>query len=333
MGPRQENESVAQPELLPRPVAPRPAPQLYRGRFAPSPTGDLHFGSLVAAVGSYLAARHAHGQWFVRIEDLDPPREIPGSAARLLHALEAFGFEWDGAVMYQSRRYDAYRSAADDLLKRGLAFECTCSRAEIAAANPAILNGDEPRYPGWCRQQPSHPERSRAVRYLVPERPVRFDDRLQGAVSCHVARESGDFVIRRRDGLYAYQLAVTVDDATQGITEVVRGSDLLTSTCRQILLQRALNLPTPAYLHLPLVVDKSGAKLSKSAGSAALDMSRPGAALWQALAFLQQAPPPDLLPGTPDRPMELWRWAIASWNPGRLLPGPEIRNVSPKNTG
>jgi glutamyl-Q tRNA(Asp) synthetase len=287
----------------------------YRGRFAPSPTGDLHFGSLIAAVGSYLAARQSQGQWFIRIEDLDPPREVPGSAASILRTLEALGFEWDGPVIYQSQHQTAYHSAVADLLNRGLAFECTCSRTEIGAANPVGLPGEEARYPGWCRHRPLIAGRARAVRYLVPGGTVSFEDELQGLAVCDVAGESGDFVIRRRDGLYAYQLAVSVDDAAQGITEVVRGRDLLTSTCRQILLQRALDLPTPRYLHLPLAVDMSGTKLSKSVGSASLDTSNAAMTLCRALAFLHQNPPADL----PQQPADaVWKWAIAHWNPTHL---------------
>lgn len=320
MGPRQENKSVAQPELLPRPVAPHPTPALYRGRFAPSPTGDLHFGSLIAAVGSYLAARHAGGQWFVRIEDLDPPREVPGSADRILRTLEAFGFEWDGEVVYQSKRHEAYRAAAQQLLPLGLAYECSCSRAEIAAAATFPVKGEEIPYPGWCRRGPLAPARQRALRLLVRDGTVDFTDALQGVVSSNVAAESGDFVIRRRDGLFAYQLAVTVDDAAQDITEVVRGADLLSSTCRQILLQRALSLSTPAYLHLPLAVDMSGVKLSKSLGAAALDARHPGRSLWQALKFLRQSPPPELRPDmeATGKPTQLWSWAIRQWNPRAL---------------
>jgi len=179
-----------------QPVAAQPP---YRGRFAPSPTGDLHFGSLIAAVGSYLAARHAGGQWFVRLEDLDPPREVPGSADRILRTLEAFGFEWDGEVVYQSERQEAYRAAAQHLLQLGLAYECSCSRTEIAAATASALDTQEVRYPGWCRHGPLAPRRHRALRLLVRDGMVDFTDGLRGAVSCNVAAESGDFVIRRRE--------------------------------------------------------------------------------------------------------------------------------------
>lgn len=302
----------------------------YRGRFAPSPTGPLHFGSLIAAVGSYLAARHAGGEWLVRIDDLDPPREVAGSASRILHTLEAFGFEWNGPVVYQSQRQDAYQCAASQLRQQSLAYECTCSRTEIATASSNNLDDNEPRYPGWCRAIPLAPARDRAIRFLVPDGPVTFVDRLQGPVSCNVATESGDFVIRRRDGWFAYQLAAAVDDAEQAVTEVVRGIDLQASTCRQILLQRALTLPTPVYMHLPLAVDKSGEKLSKSAGAAALDDRYPGSSLWKALKFLQQQPPDELRPGPLSKglPADLWSWAIQQWN-SQPLRGRRASEIEP----
>jgi glutamyl-Q tRNA(Asp) synthetase len=266
----------------------------------------------------------------VRIEDLDPPRTVPGSADRILRTLEAFGFEWDGPVLYQSQRTAAYRDAAQHLQEGGLAYPCSCSRTEIASRSPDTArhtgeNADEIRYPGWCRGGLLRSDRSPALRIAVNDGTVSFMDRAYGAVSRNVAAESGDFVIRRRDGLFAYQLAVTLDDAAQAITDVVRGADLLTSTCRQILLQQALCLPTPRYLHLPLAVDKSGAKLSKSMGTAALDARNPTRYLWQALAFLQQFPPPELLsdplvagPAAGDT-QQLWSWAIQHWNPQALL--------------
>ena len=308
------------------PKARSPALTPYRGRFAPSPTGPLHFGSLVAAVGSFLAARQAGGQWLVRIEDLDPPREVPGSAELILRTLEAFGFEWDEPVMWQSRRHPAYEEAAARLQSAGLAYECTCSRTEIAAA---LVNSransrdssrrheatDELHYPGWCRQGPLFPERERALRFLAPAGPVAFLDTLQGEITGDVATDCGDFVIRRRDGRFAYQLAVVVDDAAQGITHVVRGADLLTSTLRQLSLQRALGLPTPVYTHLPLAVDKSQAKLSKSVGSAALDVAKPSVQLWQALDFLRQEPPAGMRSASL---RELWDWAVPCWKTAAL---------------
>src|SRR5690606_16810013 len=220
-----------------------PAPQPYRGRFAPSPTGPLHFGSLLAAFGSWLLARRAGGEWRVRIEDIDPPREVPGAAAAQLRTLAAFGLHHDGPVEYQSRCGPRYVLALERLLAGGLAFECHCSRADLAASG-----GIHRRCVAGARRV------APAIRLRVPDRThASFDDGVHGHVTQDVAREVGDFVLRRADGPWAYQLAVVVDDAAQGITDVVRGADLLDSTPRQVLLQRALGLPQPRYLHLPLV--------------------------------------------------------------------------------
>jgi glutamyl-Q tRNA(Asp) synthetase len=252
----------------------------YRGRFAPSPTGPLHFGSLVAALGSWLLARRAGGEWLVRIEDLDPPREIAGAAERQLATLAAFGFVPDGDVWRQSARGDAYQSAIDRLLASGEAFECHCSRADVAASG------------GVHRQCVPGPRRNEtAVRLRVPTGMVAFEDAIQGTVAQDVAADVGDVVLRRADGYWAYQLAVVVDDAAQGITDVVRGADLLDSTARQILLQRALELPTPRYAHLPLIVDAHGRKLSKSLASLPIDPANPLPPLRAAWQLLGQAPP------------------------------------------
>nr|WP_298125586.1 tRNA glutamyl-Q(34) synthetase GluQRS [uncultured Pseudoxanthomonas sp.] len=251
-------------------------PPHYCGRFAPSPTGRLHFGSLVAALGSWLLARHHAGTWLVRVEDLDPPREVPGAAQRQLDTLAAFGLVPDAPVVWQSARQDLYASALTRLLDDGSAFECRCSRSDLAAAggiHRACVASD--------------PMRAPAIRLRVPDGTrVAFEDGLQGAIEQQVDREVGDVVLRRADGFWAYQLAVVVDDADQGITDVVRGADLLDSTPRQILLQRALGLPTPRYLHLPLIVDAQGQKLSKSMAALPIDDDAPMPALlaaWQAL--------------------------------------------------
>jgi glutamyl-Q tRNA(Asp) synthetase len=251
-----------------------PAP--YRGRFAPSPTGPLHFGSLLAAFGSWLLARHAGGQWWVRVEDLDPPREVRGAAEAQLKTLAAFGLESDGPVLWQSQRHAAYQQALDELLASGAAFACHCSRSDLAATG------------GVHRQCVARRERpDPAIRLRAPEGTVvTFIDGLQGGVQQDVAAEVGDFVLRRADGCWAYQLAVVVDDAAQGITDVVRGADLLDSTARQILLQRMLGLPTPRYLHLPLIVDTHGQKLSKSMAALPVDAKDPLPAIklaWRAL--------------------------------------------------
>jgi glutamyl-Q tRNA(Asp) synthetase len=283
----------------------------YRGRFAPTPTGPLHFGSLVAAVGSYLCARKAGGDWLVRIEDLDPPREVPGSADQIIAALAALGFQWNESILRQSERRDAYQDATERLLGSALAFACSCSRTELQAAQDVDrADGEELHYPGWCRNGVRNPARELAIRFRIEPGEISFDDILQGHQSFDLARDVGDFVIRRRDGLHAYQLAVVVDDAAQGITHVVRGVDLLNSTPRQIALQGALGLPRPLYAHLPVATDANGIKLSKSAGAAAIDTHRATHELWRALRFLRQSPPRELLKS---RVETLWEWAIDHW--------------------
>jgi glutamyl-Q tRNA(Asp) synthetase len=258
------------------------------GRFAPSPTGPLHLGSLVAAVGSWLFARRAGGRWLVRMEDLDAPRVVPGSAEEILGALRRYGLEWDGEVVYQSARTALYEDALAMLRARGLAYDCACSRAELQRAASAPL-GAEPVYPGTCRHglPPGRPPR--AVRFRAPSGLVEFDDLVHGSLSEDVAERTGDFVIKRADGLFAYQLAVVVDDAAQGVNQVVRGGDLLSSTARQIALQRALSLPAPAYAHLPLVTNADGTKLGKRDGALplpTLDDRRVRETLVQALRIL-----------------------------------------------
>jgi glutamyl-Q tRNA(Asp) synthetase len=273
----------------------------YRGRFAPSPTGSLHFGSLVAAVGSYLDAKANGGEWLVRIEDLDPPREVPGAANDILHTLEAFGFEWDGPVIYQSQRLEAYEDAVSDLLARGLAYPCGCSRKEIALAGETGIEG--PIYPGTCRRGLPQGKKGRAIRLRTHSEAIVFEDRLQGMVTQSVEKEIGDFVIRRADGHFAYQLAVVVDDAWQGITHIVRGADLLLSTPRQLQLQALLGLDTPYYTHLPLVLDESGKKLSKQAKSLPVDPNNPLPSLIASLKFLSHP-----LPEFPLNLKDFWGW-------------------------
>ncbi|HHL72854.1 MAG TPA: tRNA glutamyl-Q(34) synthetase GluQRS, partial [Bacteroidetes bacterium] len=254
---------------------------LYVGRFAPSPSGPLHFGSLVAALGSYLDARAQGGRWLVRMEDLDPPREMPGAADDILRTLDVFALLHDGDVMYQSRRHEAYQAALDQLVEQGMAYPCACTRREIReAGTPGGI------YPGTCRNGLPPGRKARSVRLRVDDTITRFTDRLQGPVHENPGQQAGDFILRRADGLYAYQLAVIIDDAAQGITDVVRGADLLDSTCRQILLQHRLDLPTPDYLHLPVAVKPDGAKLSKQTFAAPLDRQQPTSQLARALRFL-----------------------------------------------
>jgi len=279
------------------------------GRFAPSPTGPLHFGSLVAAVGSYLEARHLGGRWSLRIEDLDRPRCRDEFAEEMLRTLAAFGFAWDGMVTWQSRRGQAYDRALERLADLGQIYPCACTRRELAdsqlAPDGAVV------YPGTCRGGLPPGKTARASRLRVPAETIGFVDAIQGAMSQNLAIEVGDFVLQRADGIFAYQLAVVVDDAEQGITEVVRGADLLASTPRQVLLQRLLGYGTPRYAHLPVAVDRSGEKLSKQSRALAVDSARPLPTLLAALRFLGQAPPDCLDDASVE---ELWRWAITNWS-------------------
>lgn len=236
------------------------------GRFAPSPTGPLHVGSLVAAVASWLFARRDDGRWLVRVEDIDTPRVVPGSAEEILAALRRYGLEWDGEVVWQSRRIDRYEAALQRLREKRLVYDCACSRAELQRAASAP-NGAEAVYPGFCRDGLPAGKTARAIRFRAPDEAIAFDDLLRGHIEECVSARTGDFVVRRADGLFAYQLAVVVDDAEQGVTQVVRGADLLDSTARQIALQRALDYPTPQYAHVPLVYGPDGTKLGKRDGA------------------------------------------------------------------
>src|SRR5438128_2072886 len=275
---------------------------MYAGRFAPSPTGPLHLGSLIAALASWLDARAAGGQWLVRIEDLDRPRSVPGAADEILRALEGLGLHWDGEVVYQSRRDALYSAALDKL--RAHTYWCSCTRREIADSSLALATDGAHIYPGTCRSRKA-PE-GRALRIRTDKEVIRFRDRLQGAQSQVLERDIGDFVLYRADGLFAYQLAVVVDDKAQGVTDVVRGADLLDSTPRQIHLQRLLGLPTPRYLHVPIAVDAAGEKLAKQTGAGAI------APTWstfqKALRFLGQ-PEADSLDE-----------AVRNWNPALISP-------------
>ncbi len=295
--------------------SPRPR---YRGRYAPSPTGPLHFGSLVAALASYCDARAAGGHWLVRIEDVDVPRTRPGAEATILATLERYGFAWDGAVVRQSERSAIYADAVDRLRASAGVYECACSRRELEAA--AVGPGGEHVYPGTCRDGIPASRRNRAqraVRVRVDGARVEFRDRLQGAQAQDLAQEVGDFVVRRADGLYAYQLAVVVDDALQGVTHVVRGADLLASTPRQIFLSLRLGYPPPAYLHVPIALNAAGEKLSKQTGAAPLPPD-PLPALLAAWNFLGQPVPEG--EDTPHSVEAFWSWAIVHWNAARLPP-------------
>ncbi|MEO1900918.1 MAG: tRNA glutamyl-Q(34) synthetase GluQRS [Alcanivorax sp.] len=280
----------------------------YVGRFAPTPSGPLHFGSLVTALASWLDARHHGGRWLLRVDDLDPPRQQPGAVDTILHQLDRFGLHWDDTPLYQSRRGPAYADAVARLLDAGLAFHCTLSRKQLQALDNI--------HPGPAVAQPPGPDR--AVRLTVPDGQVCFEDRIQGRVCADLAREGGPFVIRRRDGLFAYQLACALDDADQGITDVVRGSDLLASTLRQRRVLQCLGAPAPDYAHLPVIMDPAGGKMSKSAGAAALDTARPSGALFAALSCVGLRPEKDLAGAGVDQQLT---WARAHWRPEQLPRG------------
>lgn len=280
-------------------MVPRTDQSEYVGRFAPSPTGPLHFGSLIAAVASYLEACRHNGSWLLRVEDIDPPRAQPGADRIIIDALEKYGFEWTGPVTYQSKNQARHLEIIDSLISRGLAYPCSCSRSDI--------NG--PVYAGTCRQRQLGGEHS--IRILTDNRSTGFIDGMQGEFSQRLESEVGDFIIRRRDGLVAYQLAVVVDDFDQGITEVVRGVDLLDSTPRQIHLQRALGLPSPAYKHTPLALADDDKKLSKMTGATAIPLDDVRPTLVAALTALWQAPPLSLEACDLD---DVWAWAKKHWD-------------------
>ena len=282
-------------------------PKKVIGRFAPSPTGPLHFGSLIAALGSYLDTRSRGGQWLVRMEDLDPPREQPGAGDDILKTLEAFGFEWDGPVIYQSQHLDLYRETITDLLKNNQAYYCTCSRKDIAK----LVAGDSgTRYPGTCRGH-VRPQENTSIRILTNNNEISLLDRLQGKYSWNLENEFGDFIIKRKDQLFAYHLAVVIDDAGLGVTDIIRGADLLTSTPHHLHLQQVLGLPTPHYVHLPMAVNKTGVKLSKQSHAAPINIDNAVPELRAALTFLNQSLPPE---HAHCNKYELLGWAIKHWN-------------------
>lgn len=272
------------------------------GRFAPSPTGDLHFGSLIAAVASYLQVKSAGGQWLVRIEDVDPPREVPGSATSILRELRRFGMTSDLPVLYQSTRSKAYEKAIERLLSLDQAYWCGCSRSELPSSGI---------YPGTCSKGLPAGKSPRSVRLRVEQKPITFTDQIQGFIEENLAETVGDFVIRRADGYAAYQLAVVVDDAFQQVTEVVRGADLLGSTARQIHLQHCLGFETPVYAHHPVALGSDGEKLSKRTGSDPITRQPPERALELALRFLGQPCPAGM------SLQEVWRWALDNWQLSR----------------
>ncbi len=289
----------------------------YVGRFAPSPTGPLHFGSLVAAVASWLDARAAGGTWGVRIEDVDATRTVPGAADNILRTLEAFGLIWDGEVVRQGDHTALYEEALERLRKLGMVYACKCSRKEVADSGASGIEGAV--YPGTCSALNLAGGPGRSERFRAGAGPITFMDRVQGRIGHSVAHDIGDFILKRRDGLHAYQLAVVVDDAVQGITDVVRGADLLWSTPRQVALQLALGYPTPRYLHVPVAANTRGEKLSKQTLAAPVGPASPSRTLRAALAFLGQADAGD----GPAR--ELLARAAATWKPGLIPKATAIR--------
>jgi glutamyl-Q tRNA(Asp) synthetase len=280
---------------------------------------------MVAAVGSFLEARHRGGEWLVRMEDLDPPRAAPGAADDILRTLEAFGLHWDGEVVYQSRRHALYEEALEKLQAQDALYACACSRREIADSSVSGVDGLV--YPGTCRAGIAPGRAPRAWRVKVDGQKIEFIDAIQGRMSRDLAADFGDFVVRRADGFFAYQLAVVVDDAAQDITEVVRGADLIESTPRQIHLQRLLDLLTPDYLHLPVVLNAQSEKLSKQTFAAPLDAARPLPSLLQVMRFLGQDVPPELAAGSIEN---FWRWAVTHWD---TTPVPRVPGIVVKANG
>lgn len=293
------------PAQVPEPV--------YRGRFAPSPTGALHLGSLAAAAASYIDALAHKGEWLVRIEDIDPPRELPGASAKILECLTAHGFRFD-TTDFQSSRLPAYEQDVQQLLHSGLAYPCRCTRKQLqASARPGRAGFI---YPGTCRDRPPHEAAEiNAVRLRVAAGTMCFQDRVQGLLCCDVATEIGDFLLKRGDGYIAYQAAVVHDDAAQHITHVVRGADLIDATFMQLVLYRALQLKPPTYLHIPVITTPDGTKLSKQSGAQAINIKTPSINILNMLSILKMNPPTSLHKAPP---AELWAWAADNWQPQRL---------------
>jgi glutamyl-Q tRNA(Asp) synthetase len=297
---------------------------MYIGRFAPSPTGPLHFGSLVAAVASYCEAKTNQGKWLLRIEDLDKPREAKGAANTILRQLEAYGFEWDDNVLYQSQRSNYYADVLATLSNSDLIYPCTCTRKEIAdSSNNIGIEGVI--YPGTCLNQPIKVNVPQAWRIKTSLQTISFNDAIQGKISQNIRQDIGDFILKRADCLFAYQLAVVVDDAAQGITHIVRGADLLDSTPRQIYLQQILNYPQPSYAHVPVVCNEAGEKLSKQTLASPLDTSKTEINLIQALNFLGQAVPKNL--ANEDK-NTIWLWAYDNWQLSKISKTKSLQLVS-----
>jgi glutamyl-Q tRNA(Asp) synthetase len=288
---------------------------MYIGRFAPSPTGPLHFGSLVTAVASYLDARSNHGKWLLRMEDLDKAREVHGAATNIISTLEAYGFEWDDAIIYQSQRNSAYERALSFLDEMHRIYPCTCTRKEIADSSEE-MGIEGAIYPKTCLQHAIKEHHPVAWRVKTLNKSIHFKDTIHGDIQQNLCHAIGDFVLKRADGQFAYQLAVVVDDAEQSVTNVVRGADLLHSTPRQIYLQQLLDFAQPHYMHIPIVTNELGQKLSKQTLAPSIIASEASKTLWQALVFLNQNPPLSLQDETID---QLWLWATLHWQADSII--------------
>lgn len=306
---------------------------MYIGRFAPSPTGPLHFGSLIAAVASYAEAKKQNGKWLVRMEDLDKPREIIGAADHILKTLTAFGFEWDEEVLYQSKRTHYYEAAFNKLLAGEAIYPCSCSRKEIADSASMGIEGAV--YPRTCLHHPLKPNAPLAWRVKTDDSIISFNDAIQACdgkttFTQNLSKDIGDFVLKRADGLFAYQLAVVVDDAAQGISHIVRGADLLSSTPRQIHLQRLLGYQQPHYAHVPIAVNHAGEKLSKQTLASAIEPAQSSQLLFSVLQFLGQEPPAELQAKSIHA---IWDWTFSHWQLGNIpstfkLPGPDNDKIA-----
>jgi len=288
--------------------------QPYIGRFAPSPTGPLHLGSLYTALASFLDARHHHGQWRLRIDDLDRFRIVPEASDQILFVLDKLGLHWDGPVYYQSQHIADYHAAIDRLYQNGMLYSCTCSRKKLARLGSV--------YPGFCRKNTTIPPQPYALRIKTDARPIHFIDRLQGEIQQCLPQTTGDFIIKRKDNIIAYQLAVVIDEQQQHITQVVRGLDLLDSTARQLYIQQQLGLSQPEYMHIPLIVDSHGVKLSKQTQAEAVSAQNPGQTLWYLLQKLNQKPPAELKHAPAQ---DILAWAIPHWQADKLK---KIRAIS-----
>lgn len=299
-----------------------PEQQSYIGRFAPSPTGPLHLGSLYTALASYLQARSRQGKWLLRIDDLDTPRNAPGSVDSILTTLETYGLFWDDEVDYQTHHLPEYEHLLMQLQRDGLAYPCTCTRKSLTALHPEPASRDV--YPGLCKNRLQPASSPYSLRIKTDPRIVSFIDQLQGPIAHKLTEQHGDFIIKRRDQIIAYQFAVVIDDARQRVNHVVRGFDLLHETPKQIFLQQILGFSTPDYMHVPVIVDQDGHKLSKQTLAAAVSLNKPETLLFQLLGLLKQNPPAELRQAPPS---ELLDWAIARWNP---VPLKHSRAIQPE---